>query len=153
MKNSSKALLIGAVCVIFFVGLMQRIQVPLLLSGEGSVGHPTIKEAHSHENEVKARQDDVQQTLLQLVRDGVLSCAQRDQTAFATIERIVEQQHAKEREEAQRKDAAETRKQYFQIVLTSVLTPAAVIMFFYVPKLRTIAAAIITAVLAFWLKA
>jgi hypothetical protein len=149
MKDAYKVLMIAVIGVIFFVGLMQRLDVPLTL-GPGGSGPIKIKVADAHEREVVAQEVNAKQTVRTLVQDGALTCATHDESA---LERIIERQNEKELEDARRKDSGETRKQYIQLGLTIFLLPVSTFMFIKYPKLRTPATAILTAVLAFWLKA
>jgi hypothetical protein len=123
--------------------------VPLTLGG-GGVGHPRLRDAHAYEEDAMAREAFVRDTVLQVVQQGATACAQDKDKTLAAIERMEGQHLQKEREEAQRKDHAETRKAWMQLVLTAVGLGLAVRLLLRDRSLETAALGIITAVLGLW---
>jgi len=149
MKNAYKVVVIGAACVIFLVGLLQKVEVPLTVGG-GGVGQPRIANAHAREMEVQARQADVTQTVLQLMREKEVACAQQQENVLAAVERMEAQHLQKDREDAQRKDAGEVRKTYIQLGLSAVLLVIAGYLFLRKPGMETAALTLVTAALSLW---
>jgi hypothetical protein len=145
--------LVALACVIFLVGLFQRIEVPMTLGGGGvsggAVGPPRIKESHVHQMEVEARQESVEQTVRTAVSPPAVQCPQYDKV-IASLNQVIDQLFQKEKEEAERKDASETRKIRIQLVLTLLFFGLAVYLFVRKRNLETAALTILTAVLGIW---